>query len=99
MNTVFVGGSRRVSRLPSLARERLDNVVASGFPIVVGDANGADKAVQKHLFESGYQSVTIFCSGETCRTTLATGRRNSFTYQSTRGVFSFMPPRIGKWRG
>lgn len=70
MNTVFVGGSRRVSRLPSLARERLDNIVASGFPIIVGDANGADKAVQKHLFEFGYQSVTVFCSGETCRNNL-----------------------------
>jgi probable addiction module antidote protein len=47
MNTVFIGGSRHVSRLPAPAKERLDNIVKSGFHIVVGDANGADKAVQK----------------------------------------------------
>ena len=49
MNTVFVGGSRHVSRLPAPAKERLDNIVKNGFPILVGDANGADEAVQKHL--------------------------------------------------
>lgn len=70
MNKVFVGGSRQVSRLPSQVKERLNNVVESSFPILVGDANGADKAVQKHLLESGYRSVTVFCSGEICRNNL-----------------------------
>ena len=45
MNTVFVGGSRHVSRLPVLAKERLDNIVSSGFNVIVGDATGVDKAV------------------------------------------------------
>ena len=53
MNTVFVGGSRRISRLSAQAKDRLDNVIGSGFHVLVGDANGADKAVQKHLLESG----------------------------------------------
>jgi hypothetical protein len=70
MNTVFIGGSRRVSRLPAPAKERLDNIVESGFPILVGDANGADKAVQRHLLDSGYERVTVFCSGDTCRNNL-----------------------------
>ncbi len=38
---------------PPNARERLNNVVESGFPVLVGDANGADKAVQKHLVGCG----------------------------------------------
>jgi probable addiction module antidote protein len=70
MNTVFVGGSRHISRLPSQAKERLNNVIESGFPVVVGDANGADKAVQKHLLDAGYQAVTVFCSGDVCRNNL-----------------------------
>ena len=70
MNTVFVGGSRHVSRLPAPALERLGNVVSSGFPVVVGDANGADKAVQKFLAEKSYGTVTVFCTGETCRNNL-----------------------------
>ena len=70
MNTVFIGGSRHVSRLPALAKERLDNIVKSGFHIVVGDANGADKAVQKHLSGIAYADVEVFCSGDVCRNNL-----------------------------
>jgi nicotinate phosphoribosyltransferase len=70
MSTVFAGGSRSVSRLPAQAKERLDTVVASGFPVIVGDANGADKAVQKHLLAAQYRKVTVFCSGDSCRNNL-----------------------------
>ncbi len=67
MNTIFVGGSRRVSRLSAQARERLKNVTNSGAHIIVGDANGADKAVQKFLHDASYGNVTVFCSGNVCR--------------------------------
>jgi probable addiction module antidote protein len=70
MNTVFIGGSRHVSRLPSEVKKRLDNVVASGHQVIVGDANGADKAVQKHLMDAHYDKVIVFCSGDTPRNNL-----------------------------
>jgi probable addiction module antidote protein len=67
MNTVFIGGSRRVSRLPAEATQRLNNVMEKGFTVLVGDANGADKAVQKHLADASYSRVMVFCSGNACR--------------------------------
>ncbi len=67
MNAVFIGGSRHVSKLPAAALERLDNVVENRLPVLVGDANGADKAVQKHLADKGYKQVTVFCTGPDCR--------------------------------
>jgi adenine-specific DNA-methyltransferase len=70
MNTVFIGGSRHVSRLPAPAKERLDNIGKSGCHIVIGDANGADKAVQKHLSDAAYSDVEVFCSGDVCRNNL-----------------------------
>lgn len=70
MNTIFIGGSRHVSRLPAEVRKRLDNVVSSGHQVVVGDANGADKAVQKHFVDVGYPHVTVFCSGDAPRNNL-----------------------------
>jgi probable addiction module antidote protein len=70
MNTVFIGGSRHVSRLPSEVKKRLDNVVASGHQVIVGDANGADKAVQRHLMDAHYDKVIVFCSGHTPRNNL-----------------------------
>jgi len=74
MNTVFIGGSRRISRLPSEVKKRLDNVVASGHQVIVGDANGADKAVQNHLVAAHYENVTVFCSGDTPRNNLGSWR-------------------------
>ena len=70
MNTVFIGGSRQVSRLPAQVKERLRNVIDGGHRVIVGDANGADKAVQKFLVDASYESVTVFCSGERFRNNL-----------------------------
>jgi probable addiction module antidote protein len=74
MSTVFIGGSRQISRLPPDVIQRLDNVIASGHAVVIGDANGADKAVQKYLLDSRYDKVTVFCSGESCRNNLGSWR-------------------------
>jgi probable addiction module antidote protein len=72
MNTIFVGGSRHVSRLPPEVKQCLDNVVASGHRVIVGDANGADKAVQKHFLDKHYDKVVVFYSGATPRNNLGT---------------------------
>jgi hypothetical protein len=41
MTTVFIGGSRRVSRLSSDVRARINRMMEQHLSIVVGDANGA----------------------------------------------------------
>ena len=67
MTTVFLSGSRRLSRLNDSIRSRLDNMVENELSIIVGDANGADKAMQSYLAENSYSGVTVFCAGEHCR--------------------------------
>ncbi|MFO1100399.1 MAG: addiction module antidote protein [Xanthobacteraceae bacterium] len=89
MNTVFVGGSRQVSRLPAIAKERLQNVTTSGAHVVVGDANGADKAVQKFLFDANYQYVTVFCSGKLPRNNIGKWEINNVTPPKGVSGFSF----------
>jgi len=42
-------------------------MIEKDLPLLVGDANGADKAMQKHLTEAHYSNVTIFCAGDSCR--------------------------------
>lgn len=74
MSTIFVGGSRHVSRLPSQVKKRLDNVVASGLQVIVGDANGADKAIQRHFVDAHYDRVIVFCSGGAARNNLGSWR-------------------------
>lgn len=70
MKKVFIGGSRRISRLSSEVRRRLDRIMEQGLPVLVGDANGADKAVQEYLHGRGYRSVEVFCTGGECRNNL-----------------------------
>jgi hypothetical protein len=67
MTKIFIGGSRRVSRLSPQVRKRIDNIIEGNFPILVGDANGADKAVQSYLHSKQYSNVEIFCSEGECR--------------------------------
>jgi len=64
---VFIGGSRAVSKLSAAIRDRIDDVVIHrGHTVIVGDANGADKAVQQYLAERRYPHVVVFCV-ENCR--------------------------------
>ena len=93
MNTVFIGGSRRVPRLPVAARDRVDKVIENGLAVSVGDANGADKAVQKHLADARYDRVTVYCSGDSCRNNIgrwktrhvkAKGRKKDFHFYAVK---------------
>lgn len=70
MKTVFLAGSRSLSRLNDTTRQRLDKVLAQGIFVVVGDANGADKAFQAYLAQRRYQHVAVYCSGTACRNNL-----------------------------
>jgi hypothetical protein len=66
MDSVFVAGSRALSKLNAHVKERLDNILRKEFTVLVGDANGADKAVQRYLAERGYRRVVVYCM-EVCR--------------------------------
>jgi hypothetical protein len=67
MTKVFIGGSRRVTRLNADVQRRIDQIIEQGFPILVGDANGADNAVQTYLRSRRYHKVDVFCAAGDCR--------------------------------
>ncbi len=70
MTKVFIGGSRKMGRLNEAIRKRTENIIDNGFGVLIGDANGADKAIQKYLAERQYQNVLVFCTGNHCRNNL-----------------------------
>lgn len=84
MTKVFVGGSRRVARLNKQVKERLDSIIDKRFLVLVGDANGADRAVQQHLCDRGYRNVEVFCVDGACRNNLGDWRLRSVTPTETR---------------
>jgi len=60
MEAVFLGGSRRIARLNDSIRSKLDELLGRGLWIFVGDANGADRALQQHLADRGYERVVVY---------------------------------------
>ena len=64
--SIFIGGSIGISKLNATIRKRLDDFIKRGDPVLIGDANGADKAVQTYLAGKHYANVTVYCMEE-CR--------------------------------
>lgn len=93
MTTVFIGGSRSLTRLNDTIRTRVDNIMRQQFTVILGDANGADKAIQSYLAAKGYPHVTVYCMNDQCRNNvgdwptqriLADRHKKDFTYYATK---------------
>jgi hypothetical protein len=67
VSSVFIAGSRQISRVPAEVRNRLDTMIEKGFQILVGDANGADKSIQRYLAHKSYPNVLVHCMKDRCR--------------------------------
>jgi hypothetical protein len=89
MTKVFIGGSRRISRLSADVRRRIDAIIDKHLPVLVGDANGADKAVQRYLDDHGYDRVEVFCAGGQCRNNLGRWPVRAVSAEGKRRGFGF----------
>ena len=67
MTKVFIGGSRRLSRMNPELAHRFDNIIEKRLRVLVGDANGFDRAAQAYLAENGYRAVIVYCTAGVCR--------------------------------
>jgi hypothetical protein len=88
MTTLFIGGSRAVSRLNGIISEKLDDLIQRNCRILVGDANGADKAVQQHLATRGYREVVVYCM-DNCRNNLGNWPTNQVRRPGARKDFAY----------
>jgi len=103
MTKVFIGGSRRVTRLNADVCNRLDRILEKRFPVVIGDANGADKAVQNYLHSQCYDRVEVFCMEGHCRNNLggwttrvvSTKGKQGFDYYATKDQLMAEEATIG----
>lgn len=79
MTKVFIGGSRRVTHLDEDVKQRLDSIIEKQLSVLLGDANGADKAVQQYLDNRGYRNVEVFCVAGACRNNVGDWRLRTVT--------------------
>ncbi|MGC2422192.1 MAG: hypothetical protein WA405_11155 [Candidatus Acidiferrales bacterium] len=91
---VFIAGSRHLSRLNADVKRRIDNIIDKHLTVMIGDANGVDKAVQQYLNTRCYSDVLVFCMEGGCRNNIggwatraikaADSGRRDFAYYSTK---------------
>jgi len=64
MHKVFISGSMRINHLDKNVLDRIDNIVASEYQVIIGDADGIDSSVQKYLNSKNSSLVIAYCSGK-----------------------------------
>lgn len=70
MKTVFIGGSRVGATEKGLSKPViliLDKIMSNNNMVIVGDANGVDKAAQQYFKKKYYKKVNIYYSGDSIR--------------------------------
>ena len=86
---IFISGSRAMVYLNETVCENLRGIIDKQFTVLVGDAGGADKAVQTFVRGEGYTNVVVYCMGDKCRNNVgdwevcaieANGARKDFSY-------------------
>lgn len=100
---VFIGGSIGISKLNAAIHARLDDFMKRGNDILIGDANGADKAVQTYLAKREYRNVTVFCMEE-CRNNIGAwptrsieppGKKKDSSYYAAKDFVMFQEAQCG----
>ena len=89
MTTVFIAGSIAIKRLHDKVRQRIAKAVTGGLSVVVGDADGADTAIQEYLMMLNAESVTVYCSGEEPRNNLGEWKVNRVFPSAAPGTRAF----------
>ncbi len=67
---IFIAGPRAITRLNQTIATRLNSIISENYTVLVGDANGVDKAIQKYLYEHNFKNVKVFASKGKARNNL-----------------------------
>lgn len=89
MKKVFVGGSRNVKCLSPEVQQGLDRIIEKSSPVLIGDANGVDKAIQKYFKERNYNNVEVFCMEGICRNNIGPWATRSIPALDSKKDFSY----------
>jgi hypothetical protein len=61
--------------------QRLDNIVGNQLRVLIGDANGFDRAAQAYLADHGYPLVVVYCTAGECRNNVGDWPIHAVEYQ------------------
>lgn len=58
----FIAGPRAITRLNNPIIKKLKNIADKNISVLIGDANGIDKAIQYYFNDNEYKNVLIYAS-------------------------------------
>jgi len=87
--TVFIAGSMNIRHLDPMVQERIMNVIAQEYDVVVGDADGVDAAIQRFLLDNGARYAKVYCSGKNPRNNIGDWPVHSITSYHKPGSRAF----------
>jgi len=64
---IFIAGPRAISVLDKEVKDRLHGIYEKNYTVLVGDANGVDKAIQKYFATLNYNNVLVYASNGNAR--------------------------------
>lgn len=68
MDKIFISGSISITELTTFAKNRIHHTVRNNMSVLIGDAYGADKAIQQMLANNyDYRLVTVYASNGKAR--------------------------------
>lgn len=92
-SAVFISGSLSITALPEPAVERLGIILDRKLSVLIGDARGVDRAVQRILCGRNSQSVTVYCSGDAPRNNVGKWPVRNIPSSAPRGTAAFHAPK------
>jgi len=96
MTKVFVSGSMKIKNLDDKVIDRLKNIIASKYSVIVGDADGVDSSIQEYLKQQGVGSVTVYCSGQRPRNNLGHWNTKNIVTTSQPGTRAYFTAKDKK---
>ena len=57
MNKIFISGSINIKNINPNVIDRINNMIASNFSILVGDAKGSDSSIQNILKDKNFKGI------------------------------------------
>ncbi|MCV2886535.1 hypothetical protein OE749_17715 [Aestuariibacter sp. AA17] len=89
MHKVFISGSMRIKNINQDVLARIDNIINSGFHVLVGDADGVDTSIQTYLLEKHANSVLVYCAGDQPRNNIGKWKTNNIATNHSKGTRAF----------
>lgn len=90
---VFISGSLSIASLPEPVIERIGGIVERALPVLIGDARGVDRLVQRHLADRDITAVTVYCSGDGPRHNLGDWPVRNIPSSGRKGTAAYHIPK------